>query len=39
MVSNFNGDGIVDLILIGNDYTIIPSMGRFDAGYGWVLTD
>ena len=37
IVRDFNVDGLMDLILVGNDYTIRPSMGRFDASYGWYL--
>lgn len=30
-------DGLTDLILAGNFYAIRPSLGRYDASYGWCL--
>jgi enediyne biosynthesis protein E4 len=37
MVQDFNKDGITDIALVGNDYAIRPSYGRYDAAYGWCL--
>jgi len=37
IVNDFNGDGMADLLLVGNDYTVRPSYGRYDASYGWYL--
>ncbi len=37
MVQDFNLDGIMDLVLVGNDYSVRPSMGRYDASYGLCL--
>ncbi len=37
LVRDLNMDGKADLILAGNDYTVRPSMGRYDASYGWCL--
>ena len=37
LAEDLNGDGITDLLLAGNDYTIRPSLGRIDASYGWYL--
>jgi hypothetical protein len=37
LVSDINNDGNQDLILIGNDYAVNPSYGRYDASYGWCL--
>jgi hypothetical protein len=33
----FNGDGIPDLVLAGNNYYTRPSLGRQDASTGWLL--
>ena len=30
-------DGVLDLIIVGNDYSVRPSMGRYDASYRWCL--
>jgi enediyne biosynthesis protein E4 len=27
----------MDLVLVGNEYSVRPSMGRYDASYGWCL--
>ena len=27
----------MDLVLVGNDYSARPSLGRYDASYGWCL--
>ena len=37
MVSDIDKDGKQDLILVGNDYAVRPSYGRYDASYGWCL--
>jgi hypothetical protein len=37
LVRDFDMDGKMDLVLAGNDYTVRPSMGRYDASYGWCL--
>ncbi|SOE22131.1 Repeat domain-containing protein [Spirosomataceae bacterium TFI 002] len=34
---DFNNDGKVDLILLGNFYDNLPEFGRFDANYGLML--
>nr|MCU0363860.1 FG-GAP-like repeat-containing protein [Bacteroidales bacterium] len=38
IAGDFNNDGKSDLLLAGNDYTERPSLGRYDASYGWLLT-
>ena len=35
---DFNSDGNPDLILVGNNYPVRPSLGRQDASFGWFLT-
>jgi len=37
LVRDLDMDGKMDLVLAGNDYTVRPSMGRYDASYGWCL--
>jgi hypothetical protein len=37
LAQDFNKDGKTDLVLAGNDYSVRPSMGRYDASYGWCL--
>jgi hypothetical protein len=37
LASDFNLDGKMDLLLAGNDYSVIPSLGRYDASFGWCL--
>ena len=37
MISDANNDGINDLILAGNNYSVRPSYGRYDASHGWYL--
>ncbi len=37
IASDFNHDGTTDLVLAGNDYSVSPSYGRYDASYGWYL--
>lgn len=34
---DFNNDGNTDLVIAGNNYHARPSVGRFDASYGWFL--
>ncbi len=36
-VHDFNIDGENDLVLVGNNYSVRPSIGRYDASYGWCL--
>lgn len=35
--ADFDGDGASDLLIVGNDYSPIPSLGRWDGGLGWLL--
>jgi hypothetical protein len=35
LVQDFNGDDINDLLLVGNNYLVRPSYGRYDDSYGW----
>ena len=37
LIDDFNEDGNLDVILIGNDYGVEPVAGRYDASYGTVL--
>lgn len=37
LVHDFDLDGRMDLVLVGNDYAVRPSFGRYDASYGWCL--
>lgn len=37
VVRDFNRDGENDLVLVGNNYVAKPSVGRYDASYGWCL--
>ena len=37
IVTDFNKDGKMDLVLAGNNYAVRPSYGRYDASYGWCL--
>ena len=37
LADDIDKDGNMDLLLVGNDYTAKPSMGRYDASYGWCL--
>ncbi|MBK7134261.1 MAG: VCBS repeat-containing protein [Bacteroidales bacterium] len=37
LTGDFDQDGNSDLILVGNDYSVRPSMGRYDASYGLCL--
>ena len=34
---DFNRDGKLDLVLVGNNHAVRPSFGRYDASYGWCL--
>ena len=36
-VKDINGDGIFDVIAVGNDYGLEPESGRMDAGDGWIM--
>ena len=38
LVQDFNRDDRKDIVVVGNDYTVRPSMGRYDASYGWYLS-
>jgi len=37
LAEDLDGDGIKDLVLVGNFYGVEPQLGRFDANYGTVL--
>ncbi len=37
LIRDFDNDGKIDLVLVGNDYSVRPSMVRYDASYGWCL--
>jgi len=37
IVNDFNQDSIHDIVLAGNNYHVSPSIGRYDASYGWYL--
>jgi len=37
LTGDFNNDGVTDLLLAGNNYQARPSLGRYDASYGWFL--
>jgi len=37
LADDIDRNGKTDLLLVGNDYTAKPSMGRYDASYGWCL--
>ncbi|MEO7597998.1 MAG: FG-GAP-like repeat-containing protein [Opitutus sp.] len=34
---DFDGDGDADIVCVGNSYSPIPEVGRFDGGVGWLL--
>ena len=34
VANDFNGDGLIDILAVGNFYGSTPSIGRFDASYG-----
>jgi hypothetical protein len=36
-VKDLNGDGLPDLVAVGNDYGLEVESGRLDAGDGWLL--
>jgi hypothetical protein len=37
VAGDFDGDGRADLMVVGNSYSPIPEIGRFDGGIGWFL--
>ncbi len=37
MVDDYNNDGILDVVMVGNDYQVRPTYGRYDAGFGTTL--
>jgi len=37
VVHDIDLDGNSDLVLAGNNYSVRPSIGRYDASYGWCL--
>jgi hypothetical protein len=37
LVEDFNGDGLKDLLLIGNNYAVRAQSGRYDAGKGLLM--
>ncbi|MFK7806788.1 MAG: VCBS repeat-containing protein, partial [Saprospiraceae bacterium] len=37
LCEDFDGDGNVDILTVGNFYEVPPVVGRFDAGYGRLL--
>jgi len=37
LVRDIDKDGKQDLVLVGNNYAVRPSYGRYDASYGWCL--
>jgi hypothetical protein len=37
LAQDFDGDGHVDLLIGGNFYGVIPTLGRYDASYGLML--
>jgi hypothetical protein len=37
LIQDFNNDSIKDLLIVGNNYAVNPSYGRYDASYGWYL--
>jgi hypothetical protein len=37
LVEDFNRDGWNDILIAGNNYSVRPSYGRYDASYGWLL--
>ena len=38
LIDDFNGDGSADVLLGGNFFGVEPEMGRYDAGYGTLLS-
>jgi hypothetical protein len=38
LIKDFDGDNIPDFVLAGNDYQVSPSIGRYDATFGWCMT-
>jgi len=37
IVDDLNNDGVNDIVVAGNKYSVRPSYGRYDASYGWCL--
>lgn len=37
LISDFNSDGLSDVAVVGNNYAVRPSYGRYDASYGLCL--
>ncbi len=37
MVHDFDLNSIPDIVLVGNNHSVRPSYGRYDASYGWCL--
>lgn len=37
VIHDMNRDGQPDLVLVGNNYSVRPSYGRYDASFGWYL--
>jgi hypothetical protein len=37
LADDFTRDWQTDLLLVGNHYAVRPSLGRYDASYGWCL--
>jgi hypothetical protein len=37
VAGDFDGDGLTDLMAVGNSYAPTPETGRFDGGLGWLL--
>lgn len=37
LVRDVNRDGIMDLVMVGNNYAVRPAYGRYDASYGWCI--
>jgi len=37
LAEDMDHNGTIDMVLAGNDYTARPSLGRYDASFGWVM--
>jgi len=37
VTGDFDHDGYVDIVAAGNDYQVLPLLGRYDASFGWFL--